>query len=109
MTKETLDDLGNVIGVLRDFMECKSYNNVTSIPTYDLLRQVNKLKKVFHTNMEYSFNENVCITVEEASSEKFEDCVDNYLQNGYKISASSCNSKTWKAILVKEDEEQEKE
>lgn len=59
MTKETLDDLGDVIVVLRDFMECKSHNNVTSIPTYDLLHQVNKLKKVFHINMEYSFNENV--------------------------------------------------
>ena len=57
MTKETLDDLGDVIGVLRDFLERKSHNNVTSIPTYDLLHQVGKLKKVFHTNMQYSFNE----------------------------------------------------
>ena len=41
------------------------------------------------------------------NSEKFKNCVDNYLDAGYKISASSCNSKTWKAILVREDNEQE--
>lgn len=44
MTKETLDDLGHVIVVLRDFMERKSTNNITSIPTYDLLHQVTILK-----------------------------------------------------------------
>lgn len=35
--------------------------------------------------------------------------LNDYLDKGYKISASSCNSKTWKAILVKEDKEQESE
>ena len=50
-----------------------------------------------------------CVVVEEANSEKFKNCVDNYLNDGCKISSSSCNSRTWKAILVKEDKEQEDE
>lgn len=105
MTKETLDDLGHVIGVLRDFMECSSTNNVTSIPTYDLLHQVTILKNIVQKNVGYSR----CVVVEEVNSEKFKNCVDNYLNKGYKISASSCNSKTWKAILVREGKEQESE
>ena len=47
------------------------------------------------------------VVVEESDSEKFKNCVDNYLDAGYKISASSCNSRTWKAILVRDDKEQE--
>lgn len=105
MTKETLDDLEHVIGVLRDFMECSSTNNVTSIPTYDLLYQVTILKNIVQKNVGYSR----CVVVEEVNSEKFKNCVDNYLNKGYKISASSCNSKTWKAILVREGKEQESE
>lgn len=50
-----------------------------------------------------------CVVVEESDSEKFKNCVDNYLDAGYKISASSCNSKTWKTILVRDDKEQENE
>ena len=103
MTKETLDDIREVIGTLRVYMDYKSTNNVTSIPTYDLLHQVTILQNIVQKNVGRSR----CVIVEESNSEKFKNCVDNYLDKGYKISASSCNSKTWKAILVKEDNEQE--
>lgn len=105
MTKETLDDLRHVAVVLRDFMERRSTNNITSIPTYDLLHQVNILKKIVQKNIDHVVDGSRCVVVEEANSEKFKNCVDNYLDAGYKISSSSCNSKTWKTILVKEDKE----
>lgn len=47
MTKETLDDLRDVTGALTVCMEYKSTNNITQIPTYDLLHQVTKLKKLY--------------------------------------------------------------
>lgn len=109
MTKETLDDLRHVAVVLRDYMECSSTNNITSIPIYDLLHQVNILKKIVQRNVGHIVDGSRCVVVEESNSEKFKNCVDNYLDEGYKISASSCNSKTWKAILVREDKEQESE
>ena len=102
MTKETLDDIREVIGTLSVCMSYKSINNITSIPTYDLLHQVNILKNIDHV-----VDGSRCVVVEESDSEKFKNCVDNYLNKGYKISASSCNSKTWKAILVREGKEQE--
>lgn len=46
MTKETLDDIREVIGTLSVCMSYKSINNITSIPTYDLLHQVSILKKL---------------------------------------------------------------
>lgn len=107
MTKETLDDIRAVIGTLSVCMSYKSINNITSIPTYDLLHQVNILKKIVQKNIDHVVDGSRCVVVEESDSEKFKNCVDNYLNKGYKISASSCNSKTWKAILVKEDNEQE--
>lgn len=58
-------------------------------------------------NIDHVVDGSRCVVVEEENSEKFKNCVDNYLDAGYKISTSSCNSKTWKAILVKEDNEQE--
>jgi hypothetical protein len=107
MTKETLDDIREVIGTLSVCMSYKSINNITSIPTYDLLHQVNILKKIVQKNINYVVDGSRCVVVEESNSEKFKNCVDNYLDKGYKISASSCNSKTWKAILVREGKEQE--
>lgn len=109
MTKEALDDIREVIGTLSVCMSYKSINNITSIPTYDLLHQVNILKKIVQEKINHVVDGNRCVVVEEANSETFEDFVNDYLNDGYKISASSCNSKTWKAILVKEDKEQEDE
>ena len=109
MTKETLDDISEVIGTLSVCMSYKSINNITSIPTYDLLHQVNILKKIVQENINHVVDGSRCVVVEEANSEKFKNCVDNYLKDDYKISSSSCNSRTWKAILVKEDKEQEDE
>lgn len=109
MTKETLDDLRDVTGALTVCMEYKSTNNITQIPTYDLLHQVTKLKKIVQKNIGHAVDGSCCVVVEETNSETFEDFVNDYLNDGYKISASSCNSRTWKAILIKEDKEQEKE
>lgn len=109
MTKETLDDIREVIGTLSVCMSYKSINNITSIPTYDLLHQVNILKKIVQKNIDHVVDGSRCVVVEETNSETFEDFVNDYLNDGYKISASSCNSRTWKAILIKEDKEQEKE
>ncbi|MBR9961134.1 hypothetical protein [Anaerostipes sp. Marseille-Q3525] len=107
MTKETLDDLRDVIETLTVCMNYKSTNNITQIPTYDLLHQVTTLKKIVQKNIGHAVDGSRCVVVEETNSETFEDFVNDYLNDGYKISASSCNSKTWKAILVKEDKEQE--
>ena len=41
MTKETLDDIREVIGTLSVCMSYKSINNITSIPTYDYLHKRN--------------------------------------------------------------------
>lgn len=109
MTKETLDDLKDVTEALTVCMEYKSTNNITQIPTYDLLHQVTKLKKIVRKNIGHGVDGSCCVVVEETNSETFEDFVNDYLNDGYKISASSCNSRTWKAILVKEDKEQENE
>lgn len=107
MTKETLDDIREVIGTLSVCMSYKSINNITQIPTYDLLHQVTKLKKIVQKNIGHGVDGSCCVVVEETNFETFEDFVNDYLNDGYKISASSCNSKTWKAILVREDNEQE--
>lgn len=107
MTKETLDDIREVIGTLSVCMSYKSINNITSIPTYDLLHQVTILKNIVQKNVGHIVGGSRCVVVEESNSEKFKNCVDNYLDVGYKISSSSCNSKTWKAILVREGKEQE--
>ena len=109
MTKETLDDIREVIGTLSVCMSYKSINNITSIPTYDLLHQVNILKKIVQKNIGHTDNNGSCIVIEESNAEKFKNCLNDYLNNGYKISASLCNSRTWKAILVREDKEQESE
>lgn len=107
MTKETLNDIREVIGTLSVCMSYKSINSITSIPTYDLLHQVNILKTIVQKNIDHVVDGSRCVVVEEENSEKFKNCVDNYLDVGYKISSSSCNSKTWKAILVREGKEQE--
>ena len=52
MTKETLDDIREVIGTLSVCISYKSINNITSIPTYDLLHQVNILKKIVQNKLQ---------------------------------------------------------
>lgn len=47
------------------------------------------------------------ITVEEVSKNHFECTVNYYLQKGYEIIASSCNSKTWKAIMQRKENDKE--
>lgn len=46
-----------------------------------------------------------CVVLEMKDKDNFEKSINIYLSQGYKIKASSCNSKYYKAILVLEKEE----
>lgn len=41
------------------------------------------------------------VTIEEENRLTFEDTLNDYLEHEYSIESSSCNCKTWKAILIK--------
>jgi hypothetical protein len=41
------------------------------------------------------------VTIEEENRLTFEDTLNDYLKHEYSIESSSCNCKTWKAILIK--------
>ncbi len=41
------------------------------------------------------------VTIEEENRMVFEDTLNDYLKHEYSIESSSCNCKTWKAILIK--------
>lgn len=41
-----------------------------------------------------------CVILEMENSNDFENAVDDYLEAGYKVESSSCNSRYYKAILV---------
>lgn len=43
-----------------------------------------------------------CVTICYDKRSWFEEEVTEYLKRGYKVSSSSCNSKDWKAIMIKE-------
>lgn len=45
-----------------------------------------------------------CVVLEIESRAEFENKMSEYLSEGYKVEASSCNSKYYKAILVLEEE-----
>lgn len=45
-----------------------------------------------------------CVVLEIESRVEFENKMNEYLSEGYKVEASSCNSKYYKAILVLEEE-----
>ena len=45
-----------------------------------------------------------CVVIEIESRVEFENKMNEYLSEGYKVEASSCNSKYYKAILVLEEE-----
>ena len=44
-----------------------------------------------------------CIVLEIESKTDFENAMNDYLSDGYKVETSSCNSKYYKAILVLEE------
>lgn len=44
-----------------------------------------------------------CVILEIESRAEFENIMNKYLADGYKVEASSCNSKCYKAILILED------
>lgn len=44
-----------------------------------------------------------CIVLEMESKIDFERSMNDYLSDGYKVEASSCNSKYYKAILILEE------
>ncbi len=46
-----------------------------------------------------------CVILEMENSNDFENAMNDYLDDGYKVESSSCNSRYYKVILVlKEDE-----
>ena len=45
-----------------------------------------------------------CVVLEIENHIDFENVMNNYLADGYKVGASSCNSKYYKAILILEEE-----
>lgn len=44
-----------------------------------------------------------CIVLETEYASMFDDMMNTYLSNGYKVASSSCNSKLYKAILIFDD------
>ena len=44
-----------------------------------------------------------CVVLEMENKTDFENAMNDYLSDGYKVEASSCNSKYYKAILVLEE------
>ena len=44
-----------------------------------------------------------CVVLEMENKTDFENAMNDYLSDGYKIEASSCNSKYYKTILVLEE------
>lgn len=88
---------------------CNSKNdrNIAYIKASELRNIIGTLVKIEQgeqvPNDENKFKK--VVTISEANEKYYEIA----LNDGYKISASSCNSRTWKAILVKEDKEQESE
>lgn len=94
------------IGILIDYMENCSMDGITKIPTYELLHVKNMLQK-FISESDTEDDEPClnAIAIEEVNRNDFEVTVDDYLQKGYEIIASSCNSKTWKAIMKRKDKE----
>ena len=45
-----------------------------------------------------------CVILEMENSNDFENAMDDYLEVGYKVESSSCNSRYYKAILVLKEE-----
>lgn len=48
---------------------------------------------------------NKCVVLEMENKYDFEKVLNGYLDDGYRIEASSCNSKYYKAILLLEEQE----
>lgn len=48
---------------------------------------------------------NNCVVLEKENSNEFENAMDDYLDQGYKVESTSCDGEYYKAILVLEDEE----
>ena len=46
-----------------------------------------------------------CVILEMENSNDFENAINDYLDAGYKVESSSCNSRYYKAILVLKEEE----
>ena len=94
------------IGILIDYMADCSMDGITKIPTYELLYVKNMLQKFISESKTKNDQPRLdVIAIEEVNKNAFEFAIDGYLQKGYEIIASSCNSKTWKAIMKRKDKE----
>lgn len=47
-----------------------------------------------------SETKNKCVVIESENLKSFEDSMNKYLEEGYKVDSSSCNSSQYKAILI---------
>lgn len=45
-----------------------------------------------------------CVVIETDIAKSFEEAMNKFLNEGYKIASSSCNSKYYKAILILDEE-----
>lgn len=98
------NEITRYINILAGYMADCSSDGVTKIPTYGLLHVINMLKKqIIEEEQPYLLD---VITVENPNRNAFECAVNNWVRCNYKIIASSCNSKTWKAILQKDNEKE---
>ena len=89
----------------------KNERNIAYIKASELrsiigtLVKINQAESVPNDNSKFK----KVVTISESNEQYYEIALNDYLNDGYKISASSCNSRTWKAILVRDDKEQESE
>ena len=96
------DEITRYINTLAYYIADCSSDNITKIPTYQVLHVRNMLQRIIEDKQHYLD----VITVEEPNRNDFVYSIDNWTRRGYKIIASSCNSKTWKAILQKDNEKE---
>lgn len=94
------------IGILEEYITRCSDNGITHIPTPEVLYIKNMFQKFISES--YVKDNQPCldvVAIEESGRNDFEIMADYWIQRGYEIIASSCNSKTWKAIMQKKDKE----
>lgn len=102
------NDIQLCIGILAEYMTNCSDDRITHIPTSEVLRIKNMFQKFISES--YVKDNQSCldvVAIEESDRNDFEITADYWRQKGYEIIASSCNSKTWKAIMQRKDEYKE--
>lgn len=60
--------------------------------------------RVFNSTKSKTKTKNSCVVIESENPKSFEDSMNKYLEEGYKVDSSSCNSRQYKAILILSEE-----